>query len=265
MDPAQLEQLKVDIRDALSNSKGVAFPLACRLAWHASGTYDAKDGSGGSNGGTMRFDPESNDPANAGLDIARALLEPVHQKHPEVSLADLWTLAGALSIEFAGGPHVPHAFGRVDHPDGHKCPAHGRLPDASQGAAHLRDVFYRMGFSDREIVALSGAHTLGACHTARSGFDGKWTTSPLTFDNEYFRNLATLTWKPREWDGPTQYVDAETGELMMLPTDVALIADPAFREVVDQYAKEQDAFFQDFAAAYSKLLSLGTETCPVAH
>jgi len=27
------------------------------------------------------------------------------------------------------------------------------------GAAHLRDVFYRMGFDDREIVALSGAGT----------------------------------------------------------------------------------------------------------
>ena len=25
-------------------------------------------------------------------------------------------------------------------------PENGRLPDASQGAAHLRDVFYRMGY-----------------------------------------------------------------------------------------------------------------------
>lgn len=40
-------------------------------------------------------------------------------------------------------------------------PENGRLPDASQGAQHLRDVFYRMGFDDQEIVILSGAHTLG--------------------------------------------------------------------------------------------------------
>lgn len=265
MEPAKLERLKVDIHDALSNSKGVAFPLACRLAWHVSGTYDAKDGSGGSDGGTMRFEPESNDPANNGLDIARAMLEEVHKKYPEVSRADLWTLAGALSIEFAGGPRVPHAFGRADAVDGSTCPAHGRLPDASRGAAHLRDVFRRMGFSDREIVALSGAHTLGACHAARSGFDGKWTTAPLTFDNEYFRNLVTLTWRPREWEGPTQYTDAESGELMMLPTDIALVTDPAFREVVELYARDENAFFKDFAEAYSKLLSLGTKTCPVAH
>ena len=33
----------------------------------------------------------------------------------------------------------------------------------------------RMGFNDQEIVALSGAHTLGRCHADRSGFVGPWT------------------------------------------------------------------------------------------
>ena len=28
------------------------------------------------------------------------------------------------------------------------------------GVPHLRDIFYRMGLSDRDIVALSGGHTL---------------------------------------------------------------------------------------------------------
>lgn len=28
------------------------------------------------------------------------------------------------------------------------------------GESHLRDIFYRMGLSDKDIVALSGAHTL---------------------------------------------------------------------------------------------------------
>lgn len=28
------------------------------------------------------------------------------------------------------------------------------------GALHLRDIFYRMGLSDKDIVALSGGHTL---------------------------------------------------------------------------------------------------------
>ena len=29
-----------------------------------------------------------------------------------------------------------------------------------KGAKHLRDVFYRMGLSNKDIVALSGGHTL---------------------------------------------------------------------------------------------------------
>ncbi len=48
-----------------------------RMAWHAAGTYDAKSKTGGTNGGTMRFSPESTDPANAGLSIIRDLLHPV--------------------------------------------------------------------------------------------------------------------------------------------------------------------------------------------
>jgi cytochrome c peroxidase len=48
-----------------------------RLAWHASGTYDKETGTGGSNGATMRFAPESDHGANAGLKTARDFLEPV--------------------------------------------------------------------------------------------------------------------------------------------------------------------------------------------
>ena len=43
-------------------------------------------------------------------------------------------------------------------------------PNEAAGAAeHLRWVFYRQGFNDQEIVALSGAHTIGRAHKNRSG------------------------------------------------------------------------------------------------
>jgi hypothetical protein len=41
-----------------------------------------------------------------------------------------------------------------------------------------------MGFNDREIVALLGAHALGRCHTDRSGYWGPWTFAENTFSNE---------------------------------------------------------------------------------
>ena len=52
-------------------------PVLVRLAWHASGTFDKETGTGGSNGATMRFNPESGHGANAGLKAARDFLEPV--------------------------------------------------------------------------------------------------------------------------------------------------------------------------------------------
>lgn len=67
-----------------------------------------------------------------------------------------------------GGPDIDWKGGRTDYVDDSKLPPQGRLPDGAQGSDHLRHVFYRMGFSDQEIVALSGAHNLGRCHSDRS-------------------------------------------------------------------------------------------------
>lgn len=52
-------------------------PILVRLAWHASGTYDKDTKTGGSNGATMRFAPEGDHGANAGLKHARDFLEPI--------------------------------------------------------------------------------------------------------------------------------------------------------------------------------------------
>jgi len=261
-DHVNLEALKSEIRNAVINPKANACPMVVRLAWHAAGTFDKRDGSGGTNGATMRFEPESTDPANAGLHIVRNMLQPVRANHPEISEADLWTFAGCSAIEFMGGPKVANHFGRHDATNGSHCPVNGRLPDAAQGAAHLREVFYRMGFNDQEIVALSGAHTLGRCHIVRSGYDGPWTRNPLKFDNTFFKNLLFLEWRPRKWNGPLQFEDEDTRELMMLPTDMALRTDPAFRVHAELYAKDEAAFFRDFAAAFAKLLALGAPEAP---
>jgi len=237
-------------------------PMFVRLAWHASGTYDKNKKDGGSNGGRIRFEPEAKWSGNNGLDLARSLLEPLKQRHPEISYADLYTYAGVVAIEEMSGPKIPWRPGRTDDPDGSLSPKGGRLPDGDKDQSHVREVFYRMGFNDREIVALCGAHALGRCHTDRSGFTGPWTRMPTTFSNEYFRELIENTWTPKKWNGPKQYEDP-TGELMMLETDLALIRDPEFRKWVEIYAKDQNLFFKDFAVAFSKLLELGVPFPPV--
>jgi hypothetical protein len=260
-DDVSVDEVAAGVYGALINRKVNACPMAIRVAWHASGTYEGSGKTGGSDGATMRFGPEHEDPANAGLFIIHDLLLRVKTAMPQVSFADLWTLAGCKAVEFMGGPRVEFHLGRTDAASSNAkyVPPNGRLPDASQGAAHLREVFYRMGFNDRDIVALSGAHTAGRCHKVRSGYDGAWTTQPLRFDNEYFRNLMYKEWKPRKWDGPLQYTDVESETLTMLPTDMALRTDPAFRPIAQEYADDQAAFFRDFSNAFARLVSKG---CP---
>jgi hypothetical protein len=61
--------------------------------------------------------------------------------------------------------HCPHFQAKV--------PENGRLPQAALGASHVREVFTRMGFDDKETMALIGAHCVGRCHVDRSGYHGR--------------------------------------------------------------------------------------------
>jgi len=93
----------------------------------------------------MRFEPESLHGANNGLNIARALLEKVKAEFPWISYGDLWTLAGVAAIQEMAGPKIPWRPGRIDGFAKDATPD-GRLPDAAQGAPHVRDIFNRMGY-----------------------------------------------------------------------------------------------------------------------
>jgi len=243
-------------------------PTFVRLAWHSSGTYDKMSKTGGSSGGTIRFEEELVHGGNAGLAVtAVPWLEPLYKKYSASGLshADLYTLAGVTAVKKFGGPTVPWGSGRVDLMEDAITPD-GRLPNADSGPAladkadsnHLRDIFGRMGFNDQEIVALSGAHALGRCHTTASGFDGPWSPTPTTFNNSYYTLLSNLNWVPKDWSGPPQYVDAPTGKLMMLPTDLVLLQDKSFLKWVKVYAKDGPLFEKDFSAAFNKLEELGT-------
>ncbi|CAM9763508.1 unnamed protein product [Ectocarpus sp. 12 AP-2014] len=238
-----------------------------RLAWHASGTYSKADGTGGSNGACMRMSPEKDWGANAGLDVARDFVVGLKAVYPEASYADIWTLAGATAITYMGGPEIAWHPGRTDSDKPTTVPD-GRLPDADKGTIggtiqHIRDIFGRMGFSDREMVALIGAHAVGRCHTEASGYWGPWTNAESTFSNEYFRLLLEEKWtiktthNGKKWTGPEQFEDP-SGQLMMLHSDMALVWDKDFRKVVEEYTADEELFFKDFAAAFAKLISLGT-------
>lgn len=104
----------IDEEDARRGDGTSLGPTLVRLAWHCAGTYSKVrvalrfgfsitahfefglfsilgkvDGSGGSNGCRMRFNPEAGWGANAGLATARNFLNPLRSQFPGLSFADL--------------------------------------------------------------------------------------------------------------------------------------------------------------------------------
>ncbi|CAA0827912.1 L-ascorbate peroxidase T- chloroplastic [Striga hermonthica] len=263
--PEQLKSAREDIKELLKTT--FCHPIMVRLGWHDAGTYNKNieewPQRGGANG-SLRFEIELNHGANAGLVNALKLLQPIKEKYSSVTYADLFQLASATAIEEAGGAKIPMKYGRVDVTGPEQCPEEGRLPNAGppSPAAHLRDVFYRMGLNDKEIVALSGAHTLGRARPDRSGWgkpetkytkDGpgapggqSWTVQWLKFDNSYFKDIK----------------ERRDEDLLVLPTDAVLFEDPSFKEYAEKYAVDQDAFLKDYAEAHAKLSNLGAKFDP---
>ncbi|EXB60099.1 L-ascorbate peroxidase T [Morus notabilis] len=264
-DTEQLKSAREDIKQLLKNT--FCHPILVRLGWHDAGTYNKNieewPQRGGANG-SLRFEIELKHGANAGLVNALKLLQPIKDKYSGVTYADLFQLASATAIEEAGGPKLPMKYGRVDVSGPEQCPEEGRLPSAGppSPADHLREVFYRMGLNDEEIVALSGAHTLGRSRPDRSGWgkpetkytkDGpgapggeSWTVQWLKFDNSYFKDIK----------------ERKDEDLLVLPTDAVLFDDPSFRVYAEKYAEDQEAFFKDYAEAHAKLSNLGAKFDP---
>lgn len=291
---SQLVAAKKALAELLDKTN--ANPIMVRLAWHDSGTFDASINQWPACGGaigSIRFSPEITHGANKGLATAVNLIEPLKKKFPLVSYADLFQMASATAVEVAGGPKIPMRYGRVDAKGPEDCSPEGNLPDAEPGptgtygtdkgtkstidtspAGHLRKVFYRMGFGDKEIVALSGAHTLGRAWKDRSGLgkestkftqpthvaraDGKagigkaggqpWTEKWLKFDNSYFTTIPDANADP---------------ELLKLSSDRILFNDPGFKPFAEKYKANEAAFFADYAQAHAKLSELGSKFVPV--
>lgn len=264
-DPEQLKKAREDIKELIKKTH--CNPLLIRLGWHDAGTHDKNieewPTRGGANG-SLRYDIELNHKANAGLDKAMSLVTPIKEKYPNVTWADFFQLVSATAIEEAGGPRIPMRYGRVQTLGPEGCPPEGNLPEAGDPspAEHLRKVFYRMGLSDKEIVALSGAHTLGRSRPERSGWgkpetkytkDGpgspggqSWTVEWLKFDNSYFKEIK----------------EKRDEDLLVLPTDAVLFEDPGFKAYAEKYAEDQNAFFKDYAESHAKLSELGAKFDP---
>ncbi|KAI8619534.1 heme peroxidase [Chytriomyces sp. MP71] len=167
------------------------------------------------------------------------------------------------------------------------------VPDPDSTVETIRDTFSRMGFSDEETVAIiGGGHAFGKTHgacptgpgpnpieapdnswpgtcgsgpmmgkgvnTFTSGFEGKWTTKPTTWTNEYFSNLLDYDWI--KFTGPGNHTQwkpsiSNSPDIRMLTADVALIHDPIYKTYVQKFASNLTYLESVFAPAWYKLMT----------
>jgi catalase-peroxidase len=103
-----------------------------------------------------------------------------------------------------------------------------------------------------------------------SGLEGAWTTNPIKWDNNYFENLfkyewektkspgGAWQWKPKNPEAQGTVPDAHDPSKKHAPTmltsDLALIADPAYKAISKRFYEHPDQLADAFAKAWYKLL-----------
>ncbi|GAU16989.1 hypothetical protein TSUD_37470 [Trifolium subterraneum] len=187
-----------------------------------------------------------------------------------VSCSDIIAQSTRDLVKMVGGPYYPVRLGRKDSLVSDASRTDKALPTTKMTMDGIIEKFTAKNFTIREMVALTGAHTIGFTHCKEFSnriFNFSKTSeidptlhpklakglrevcknythdptmaafndvrSPGKFDNAYYQNVLK--------------------GLGLLTTDYILGVDPRTRSLVELYAKDEQAFFQDFAKAMEKL------------
>ncbi|CAN6289049.1 unnamed protein product [Urochloa humidicola] len=190
-----------------------------------------------------------------------------------VSCADILAVAARDAVEQLGGPSWTVPLGRRDATTASASLANSDLPGPTSNLNGLLNAFSNKGLSTTDMVALSGAHTVGraqcqncrariyndtdidasfaaglraTCPAQAGSGDGALEpldeASPDAFDNDYYGNLL-----------------AQRG---LLHSDQALFGGGggATDALVRTYASDAGQWGSDFAAAMVKMASIGPLT-----
>lgn len=246
----QNEEVRKNLRQVLeSKIQKTKCPAVLRVAFHDAGTFNKASNDGGMNGSVLY---ELGRPESFGL---KRGLNPIKEVYEEmkargfgddtggVSLADCIACAGAYAIELTGGPKFLESI-PLGRRDASSADPENRIPVETLRGKEMREHFQNLyGLSSQEMIALSGAHTIG-----QKGFG-----DPYTFDNEYF-----VTLKKDPWNLPNLTKDElEMNEHIGLLSDRYLAEDEENKKWINKYAEDAGAFNKDFVEAYIKLTTLG--------
>lgn len=207
---------------------------------------------------------------------AKAAVDAVPHCRNKVSCADILALATRDVIALTGGPSYAVELGRLDGRISTKASVRHHLPHPDFKLEKLKPIFASHGFTLTDLVALSGAHTIGFSHCTRLSkriydFKSKSNIDP-TLDVAYARQLRKMCPQnvdPRmaiEMDPATPetfdnmyYKNLQRGK-GLFTSDQSLFHDARSRHIVNLFASNSSAFEEAFVAAMTKLGRIGVRT-----
>ncbi|XP_022136149.1 peroxidase 39-like [Momordica charantia] len=194
-----------------------------------------------------------------------------------VSCADILTLVARDSIATIGGPFWRVPTGRRDGVISRSSEALASIPPPFGNLSTLQTLFANQGMDLKDLVLLSGAHTIGISHCSSFtrrlyNFTGAGDQDP-SLDSEYAANLKAKKCRSINANGivemdPGSFRTFDLGYYSqvlkrrgLFQSDAALTTSPVTKAFVAQLLNGSlENFFAEFGLAMEKMGRIGVKT-----
>ncbi|GAA0171124.1 peroxidase [Lithospermum erythrorhizon] len=218
---------------------------------------------------------EKDGPANLSLhaffviDAAKKVIEDLCPG--VVSCADILAFAARDAVVVAGGPYWDVPKGRKDGRVS-KASETSELPSPTFNFDQLQHSFAQRGLSTDDLVALSGAHTLGFSHCSSfqnriRNFNSTHDIDPTLHpsfagvlrsvcDDKNKGKNAGMSMDPSSTVFDNTYYRLILQKQSLFQSDQALLTHPKTKSLVNKYASSKEAFYKAFANSMIKMSSI---------
>ncbi|KAL4310198.1 hypothetical protein GQ457_01G036230 [Hibiscus cannabinus] len=200
-----------------------------------------------------------------GFDVVDNIKSAVENACPGVvSCADILAIAARDSVEILGGPSWNVKLGRRDARTASQSAANNGIPPPTSNLNQLISRFSALGLSSRDLVALSGAHTIGQarCTSFRARIYNE-TNIDASFAQTRQRNCPRATGSgdnnlaPLDVQTPTSFDNNYFKNLVnnrgLLHSDQQLFNGGSTDSTVRGYGNNPSSFSSDFVSAMIKM------------
>ncbi|XVE84372.1 hypothetical protein DITRI_Ditri17bG0007000 [Diplodiscus trichospermus] len=180
---------------------------------------------------------------------------------PVVSCADILAVAARDSVVALGGPSWKVRLGRRDSTTASRTQANLDIPSPFMDLPALINNFKNQGLNQKDLVALSGGHSIGfaQCFTFRNRIYSATNIDPAFAKQRQAtcpriggnNTLSPLDKTPASFD--TAYFNNLVKQRGLLISDQALFSGGSTDDLVKIYSSNPKAFWNDFAQSMIKM------------